>query len=194
MLYGKQDFILKDSKVYTFVTPGLSDASTSLAFISRVARQTPYLSRCELDPYGEVDDQRKWIENHRNSDDSYLIFVYDNGKQVASADIKFHKLAKEKHTAEVGIVIDYCYWDRGIGSQLFYEFFRLAREHGVELITLWMVYSNDRARHLYMKYGFKQFGTLPDGHKYNGKYYDLAYMVARVDDFFNKYKSPNKWF
>jgi ribosomal protein S18 acetylase RimI-like enzyme len=66
----------------------------------------------------------------------------------------------------VAIAILKKYWNIGIGSAMFEELIKSAREHGgVDLIELGFIEGNDRARHLYEKFGFKIVSETPNAFK-----------------------------
>ena len=54
------------------------------------------------------------------------------------------------------------YWSRGIGSAMFEEMIRIAKEHSVEQLELEVMEGNDRAIRLYEKFGFERFGVRPN--------------------------------
>ena len=54
------------------------------------------------------------------------------------------------------------YWGLGIGSALFREMEREAREHGTAQLELEMIEGNDRALALYRSAGFETMAEHPD--------------------------------
>ncbi|SFQ49689.1 Acetyltransferase (GNAT) family protein [Lachnospiraceae bacterium XBB1006] len=56
-----------------------------------------------------------------------------------------------------------------------------AKENGMEQLELGVFSDNDRARHLYQKYGFKEYGVNPRAFKLqDGSYRDEIIMVKML--------------
>ena len=69
----------------------------------------------------------------------------------------------------------------GVGTALLTALIDKAKEQGVyELLLLTVFSNNERARHLYRRMGFVEFGTFPNGLKRNGQYVDEIYMYRRL--------------
>ena len=54
----------------------------------------------------------------------------------------------------MGIALLKEYWNLGIGSAMFSELVAEAEKYDIEILELQFVEGNDRARHLYEKFGF----------------------------------------
>ena len=72
------------------------------------------------------------------------------------------KDCKTRHRADVAISLIQKYWGRGIGTAMFEEMIRLAKERDVEQLELEVMEGNDRAIRLYEKFGFERFGVRPN--------------------------------
>ena len=68
-----------------------------------------------------------------------------------------------------------------IGTAMFGEMIRMARERGVMQLELEVIEGNDKARALYEKLGFEEFGHFPDNLKYaDGTYADSFWMMRKL--------------
>lgn len=71
----------------------------------------------------------------------------------------------------------------GIGLGVLEKLIAFARNNGIEQLELEVRSDNERAIHLYEKFGFQKIGTIPAFLKVNGETFDCDYMVLRLSDF-----------
>lgn len=81
-----------------------------------------------------------------------------------------------------GIIISKQYRSQGIGTDLMNRTLDEAKENisGIEIITLGVFSDNQRAINLYKKFGFKEYGLLPNGVIRKDDHYDQIYMYLDV--------------
>ena len=112
------------------------------------------------------------------------ITCFVDGKVAGSCEISFRSGMKTSHRAILSIAILKEYWNPGIGSAMFEELIAAAMRHGTEIIELEFIEGNDRARHLYEKFGFRVVAERPNTFKLkDGSYRKEFYM--------QKYLSPH---
>ena len=82
----------------------------------------------------------------------------------------------------LGISLAEGYRDQGLGAKLLGVVIErsMIEVPSMRIIDLGVFAINDRAKHLYNKYGFKEFGRLPEGILYKDKYVDHIYMYREV--------------
>ena len=85
-----------------------------------------------------------------------------NGKVIAICGV-FRDRELHEHRAELGIVVHKDYREIGIGKQMIEISTEEAKKLGVQVITLGFYETNERAKTLYEKLGFKEYGRLPKG-------------------------------
>lgn len=79
----------------------------------------------------------------------------------------------------IALLLEYC--SAGIGEQMLTALLGLAKERGYEQVELEVVEGNDRAKSLYEKLGFIQYGVFPDNMKYkDGSYRDSYWMMKKL--------------
>jgi len=109
----------------------------------------------------------------------FLLLVAVNEKEevlgFAYLDIR-RQLHDGRFLAVLGTGIEDSYQGMGLGSGLMEELIKLGREENVGEITLTVLSCNIRAINMYMKYGFKQLGTVKDGDFWMGNKYDYIEM------------------
>lgn len=179
MIFEEKNITLKNGKSAILKTPEIEDAETLLDNIKLTASQTDFFSRSPEDWAGfTADDEKNWICNVRESQNTLVISCFVNGKAVGSCDITFKNGSKTSHRATVGIAIQKKYWNIGIGSAMFNELINAAKNHeGTEYIDLEFVEGNFRAKTLYEKFGFQIKSVKPNFFKLkDGTYQNLVYM------------------
>lgn len=84
---------------------------------------------------------------------------------------------KTSHRATIAIAILKDYWNFGIGSAMFAELVAEAQKHGTEIMELEFIEGNERAKHLYEKFGFRVVSERPNAFKLkDGTYLSEIYM------------------
>ena len=85
------------------------------------------------------------------------------------------------HRCGIAIAILQEYCSAGIGERMLGALLDVAREIGYEQAELEVVEGNDRAKSLYEKLGFIQYGVFPDNMKYkDGSYRDSYWMMKKL--------------
>lgn len=89
----------------------------------------------------------------------------------------------ESHEGSFGISIAKDFRGEGIGKKLMELVIEEAKNNlpQLKIITLGVFANNPLAFEIYKKFGFKEFGRLPEGILYKGNYTDHVYMYKRVD-------------
>ncbi|MBQ1223728.1 MAG: GNAT family N-acetyltransferase, partial [Oscillospiraceae bacterium] len=120
-----------------------------------------------------------WIESIRNSPSELVIAAYVDGELAGSCSISFRMGKKMGHRAGVGIALLGKFWNLGIGSALFTEMIAAAEARGTEIIELEFIEGNDRARHLYEKFGFRVVAEKPKAFKLKDGTYRSEFFMLR---------------
>ncbi len=109
-----------------------------------------------------------------------LTSTYD-GKVCGNALIYLNSLKKISHTALFAIIVDKEYRNKGIGSSLLKELFKLAKERfKLEMLHL-EVYTSNPAITLYERLGFQKYGVHKKFLKdLDGTYYDKILMQKNL--------------
>lgn len=183
MIFEAKEIRLKNGISAVLKTPTERDAEMLLNNIRTASGETDFLSR-----YAEewesftVADEEKWIADNRKSKNTLVIACYIDGKAVGSCDITFFGDMKASHRAGIGISITEKYWNMGIGSAMFTELIKIAKEHeGTEILELEYLEGNERGKALYEKFGFKTVSVKPGICKLkDGTYQALFYMQKEI--------------
>lgn len=179
MIFEDKKIILKDGTTAILKTPEIEDAEMLLNSIKTASNETEFLSRIIEDwETVTVESEEKFINNVRESRNTLFVACYADGVIAGNCDITFKTGSKTSHIATIGIALQKKYWNIGIGSAMFNELIKAAKNHeGTEIVDLEMVEGNDRAKALYEKFGFQTKSLKPNFFKLkDGTYQNLVYM------------------
>lgn len=129
------------------------------------------ISLKEEDAY--LKDQLRRIKN--KSSVQLLAFIGSEIVGVSSVDLAESTYS---HEGVLSISVLEGYRNLGLGKVLLSTTLFLAEERikNLKLITLTVFGNNSSAYEFYKSFGFKEFGRLPEGVYYKGRYYDRIYM------------------
>ncbi len=128
-------------------------------------------------PYVSLDRREQWLSNLTDND--YMLVAEVDGRVVGNIEITRRK-NRLAHVAQLGMAVHDDYQDRGIGTALMEAALDLADNWlNIKRVELDVYTDNDRAVHLYEKFGFEIEGTLRSLAFREGEYVD-AYHMARL--------------
>lgn len=160
-----QSFTLKNGKVGQIRPIQEDDAADMLAYLRKVNLETDFLLRYPEELLDSVEDERKFIQKIVKSHHAQMLVCIVEGQIVANAHLSRFTLHKVEHRAEIAIAVVQEYWNQGIGHKLLEELETFARERGIEQLELEYIESNERARTLYEKCGFRGIAVRPNAYK-----------------------------
>ena len=152
-----------------------------LQFIIKASGETEFLMRYpeEWADYS-LERERAILSGECSSPVSMMIACTVDGRIAGNCQISFRTGLKDRHRASVSIALLEEFWNLGIGTRMFEEMFRTARERGcVRLIELDFIEGNSRARHLYEKTGFRITGVKPDAIRMKDGTFVNEYMMLK---------------
>lgn len=157
---------LRDGRDALLRSPSADDAEEMLGFLKKIATETDFLIRGADDPLMPLEDEKKYLEKNRGSENDLMIccFIDGNGtyRLAGSCGLSFGARKKIRHRVNLGISVLKEFWSLGIGTTLMNEADRAAREKGALQIELEFVEGNSRACALYKRCGFRLAGVHPD--------------------------------
>lgn len=178
MIFEKKEVALKNGTVATFKSPDVSDAEKMMNYIKKACAETDFLLRYPEEWAAvSVEAEEKWVENLRISENNLAITCLIDGAVAGNCELIFNSGMKTSHRATVAIAVLKDYWNIGIASILFEEMIKAAENRRIEIMELEFFQGNDRARHLYEKFGFRIVAEKPNAIKLkNGKYLSVFAM------------------
>jgi ribosomal protein S18 acetylase RimI-like enzyme len=181
MIFEDKSILLKDGRTAILKSPCVEDAEKLLNYIKKSCGETDFLLRYPEEWNITVEQEVEWVNRLRSSPNTLGIACYVDGEVAGNCEISFRSGIKTSHRATVAIAILKDYWNLGIGSALFEELIAAAQKRGTEIMELAFIEGNDRARHLYEKFGFRVISQKPNAFKLkDGTYRDEFYMQKYV--------------
>ncbi len=172
----------KNGKPIIIRYPVKSDVKAMLEYINKLSQERTFIRM-----QGEIitfTEEKKYLEKLlkkiRNKQTIQLL-VFDREKLVGVSDINMQEKI-EKHVGLFGITVAKEFRREGIGSLLMDLIFNEAIKNisDLEIIKLGCFSNNTLALKMYKKFGFKEYGRLPNGIKLHDKYVDHIYMYKYV--------------
>ncbi len=110
------------------------------------------------------------------------IFATKSNKIVGIISLQkaLHENDKGEHRLNLSMSVDSEFRGQNIGTKLLEKAINKAKEENYEIIKLTVFESNEIAQNLYKKFGFIEFGVLPNGLKYNGQSENEIYMYLNL--------------
>lgn len=177
MIFEEKNMILKNGKAAVLKTPCVEDAEKFLHYIQTACSETEFLIRYPEEWNITVEQEKAWINRLRSSSAALGIACYVDGEVAGNCELSFKGNIKTAHRATIGIAILKAYWNLGIGSAMFEALVAAAQAHGTEIMELEFIEGNDRAKHLYEKFGFRVVSEKPNAFKLkDGRYFSEFYM------------------
>ena len=166
MQFEEKKILLKDGEEAILRAPRIEDAQELLNHLKITCGETDFLSMYpeEYDAMS-VESEEAWITSHLESPDALVICCAVDGTIVGTCDLRFNQKITTSHRASLGITVQRRYWNLGIGSAMFEEMIAACTARGIEIMELEFLEGNDRAKHLYEKFGFRVVSEKPNAFK-----------------------------
>ena len=177
MIFEEKKITLKDGRTAILKTPCVEDAEKLLNYLKKACGETNFLARYPEEWNSTKEQEEAWVNHIRNAPNTLGITCYVDGNVAGNCEITFRGTQKTAHRATIAIALLKEYWNLGIGSAMFSEMIAAAKQHGTEIMELEFLEGNDRAKHLYEKFGFRVVSDRPNAYKLkDGTYLREFYM------------------
>ena len=177
MTFEEKQIVLKNGKTAILRSPCAEDAQGMLDYITKACGETDFLARYPEEWDSDVEKEEAWINSIRSSPNALAIVCCIDGEIAGNCEINFKYGIKMEHRASIAIALTRDYWNLGIGSAMFEELISAAKEKGTEIMELEFIEGNERALHLYEKFGFRVVCEIPNAIKLkDGTYLKQIYM------------------
>ena len=164
MIINEIEFTLRDGRKAVIRSPRDEDVPGMLEYLYVTAGETDFLMRYpeECGKY-TPEGEKEYFDRINSSDNNAMLVCFVDGRIAGNCMISQNEGLKTRHRATVAIALLREFWSLGIGTRLFEEMIRIAREKE-EIIQLELdfVEGNSRARALYEKMGFRIVGVKPN--------------------------------
>ncbi len=183
MIIKGQIYKLPDCREVTIKSAGPEDAMKVKLLREATARESHFMAREPEDGPMNLEVIREGLASFAESEKNFMVNAYlddelvgDLGVSVVRPHIKF------LHRGYLGMSIRQEYTGMGVGSFMMKVALEQAKKNGFEQVELGVYSDNARARHMYTKMGFKEYGKNPRAFKLkDGTYIDEIIMVNFIE-------------
>ena len=131
-----------------------------------------------------LKEEKKYLDEFLDKIEKNLtvkLLVFVGSKLISVADITSSDKV-ESHIGTFGITVAIEYRNQGIGNLLTQLVLAEAKKNlkNLRIIKLGVFANNPIAKIMYEKFGFKEYGNLPEGIKHKDKYIDHIYMYKKI--------------
>lgn len=177
-----KEFILKDGMEGSLRSIKSNDAEKVLEFLKTVSGETEFLLRYPEEFQMTIEQEKAFLEDMEKSDKQIMITAFINGEIIGNASISpVGYCQKMKHRASFAIAIKEKYWHKGLGTLLMEETLKMAKKMGYEQVELGVYNNNPRAKAMYERFGFEEWGVMKKAFKLkDGSYRDEIMMGKEI--------------
>ena len=182
MMYAEKEYLLKNNRVCTLRSAAVADAAVMLEFLQIINEETYFMLRYPEEITLTEEEEITILKNWEEQPNKLLLLALIDGEIAGSCGIApVAEHLKTKHRGRLGISVRKKYW--GIGSLLLREILSFAKKDGIEQVELGVYSDNLRAQKLYERFGFTEWGRLPNAYKLkDGGYRDEINLVLRFTE------------
>ena len=181
MIFKETEFKLNDGRVALLRSPHEDDAEEMLQFIIKASGETDFLMKYP-EEYADftLEQEKNFLNGAYQNENAMMIACVVDGRIAGNCQISFRTGKKDCHRASVAIALLQEFWNLRIGTRMFEELIKIARERdGVCQIELDFIEGNTRARSLYEKMGFRITGVKLDAIRMKDGTFVNEYMMLK---------------
>lgn len=178
MIAQSREIKLKNGNTCILRSPRETDAEAMLIHDRRTAGETYFLSRYAEEVDTSAERKRQLIKDMSEEAGCLFLSAFVEERPVATIGLKgVSRHIKMRHRATFGLFVEQEYWGMGLGSCLIDAVITAACQMGYEQLEIGVFADNDRARGLYQKKGFEEWGRKKRAYRLkDGTYIDEIIM------------------
>lgn len=178
MIAQTREIKLKNGATGILRSPGECDAEAMLIHTRKTAEETHFLTRYAEEVETTPEHQRQMIKDMAEDERRLLLSVFVDDRLVATIGLNgVPGHIKMRHRATFGLFVEQEYWAMGLGFLIIEEAVLAAEKMGYEQLELGVFADNERARALYRKMRFEEWGRKKRAyHLKDGTYVDEIVM------------------
>ena len=163
---------------------GSEDAMKVKLHREATAAETHFMARYPEDGQYNLERLTDMLKTIEESERDFMVNAYVGDELIGDLGVTLVRPhIKYLHRGYLGMSIRQKYIGMGLGSFMMKVALKQAKANGFEQVELGVFSDNDRARHLYTKMGFKEYGMNPRAFKLkDGTYRDEIIMVNFLED------------
>ena len=178
MKIKERTFVLPNGEIVIVKSAGPEDAELIKNHREITAGETHFMARYPEDGKLSLEMARNGLESIEKCEKGFLVTAYVGGEVIGDLGVTIVRPhLKYLHRGYLGMSIRQKYCGMGLGSFMMQTALDQAKANGFEQVELGVFSDNDRARALYKKFGFKEYGMNPRAFKLkDGTYRDEIIM------------------
>ena len=182
MRFAERTITLKDGRTCILKPAAPELAENLIRFLKQIAAETPFLTRYPDEVDKTAEDEAEFLIRTLDNPSSAMLAATVDGKLAGNCSFfGTGGRRKNRHRCSMGIALYKEYWGLGIGTAMLGYLSELAKLAGFEQMELIVVADNERAKALYRKSGFIEYGRLPHGMLFDdGSYHDEILMYKEL--------------
>lgn len=155
---------------------------TDLSRLTEIYNQAILTHRCNCDTQiSTVQERQQWFNEHQS--DKFPIWVFEaEGKVAGYSYISPYRSGRNAlhNVCEISYYIDFDYHRKGIGSQLVDYILQEAKVKGFKNVIAIVLSCNSRSIMLLKKYGFSEWGLLPEIAQFDDILFSHIYYGKKI--------------
>jgi len=179
MVIKPRTFLAKDGRRFVLRSAKWEDLDDLIEFINSLVEERADILRTSKVTRSE---EAEWLGKRlARIDKGELIDAVAEveGKVIANSEVE-KRSDLMSHVGYLGIGIKSGYRGIGIGTRIMKTLIDESRKAGLKILVLEHFGTNETARRLYEKMGFREAGKIPKGVYKNGRYIDLVRMTLEL--------------
>lgn len=128
-----------------------------------------------------LESKREWFERHVPGKRPILVHEDENSVVAWLSFEPFYGRPAYDHTAELSIYIDPAHCSKGLGAKLLEQAIAMTAELNIKTMVAYIFSHNEPSIRLFKKYGFEEWGKLPEIAEMDGKEYSLSILGRRIN-------------
>lgn len=173
-----RELVILAGKTAVLRNPEPEDAQRMIELVRAVDEQSIFLSREPGEFSISVEEERRIIEERKNSPLILWIAAELDGRLVGLCEATIAPRLRYRHKATFAICVCKPYWGMGIGRAMLERCITWCRDQGLKKAELVVDTGNDRALALYRSLGFREEGRIKMHRRLADGSYRDSYMMG----------------
>ena len=174
-------FRAKDGRDVILRAPKWDDLDDMLEFINSLVDEGADII---MDKKQTMEQEVDWLARlltRLEKDEITVVVAEVDGRFVGQVEVTPQNM-RSKHVGVLGIALKDGCREIGIGTELMKEAETQSKQLGLEILNLEVFATNDRAKHVYEKLGYREVGAWPKVIKKDGVYIDGILMSKELSE------------
>ena len=179
MRIEEKKYMLPSGEEVIIKSAGPEDSMKVKLHREATSAETHFMARYPEDGQFNIERLTDMLKTIADSDRDFMVSAYIDDEMIGDLGVTLIRPhLKYLHRGYLGMSIRQKYVGLGLGSFMMKVALEQAKANGFEQVELGVFSDNVRARHLYTKMGFKEYGMTPRAFKLkDGTYRDEIIMV-----------------